>query len=199
MDYKNVLDFWFGELKGEVTKEDRNRLWFGGDEAVDNEIKSRFQHTVSEAGEGKLKGWTDTAEGTLAHIILLDQFTRNLYRGLSAAYRYDALALAICKNGLAKSVDVELAPIQRVFFYLPLEHSENLDDQEESMFRFDQLRKAVSSEHREMFDGFFDYAKEHHDIVAQFGRFPHRNAVSGRLSTVEEMAWLNAGGKRFGQ
>ncbi|MFD2180091.1 DUF924 family protein [Veronia pacifica] len=199
MDKNEILHFWFGELEGDVTKENRQKLWFTGGQDVDQQIKDKFQDIVSQAGQGKLTEWMDTPEGMLALIVLLDQFTRNIYRGIGAAFRHDEFALAICKKGLAKGFDSRLPAIQRVFFYLPLEHSESLEDQEESLFRFSQLAKLVAPEHKAVFENFFDFAKKHHDIIAQFGRFPHRNSTLGRLSSEEEIRWLNEGGARFGQ
>lgn len=198
-EYQEVLDFWFGELGEEVTVSDRNALWFKGGEDTDQLIAKRFQSLVSRAGRGELSHWAEQPKGSLALIILLDQFTRNIYRGLSAAFRYDPLALAICKRGLAKNQDEVLSPIERVFFYLPLEHSETVEDQEEAVFRFGRLRQSVSPAHAVVFDGFYQYAVTHHDVVKRFGRFPHRNAVHGRLSTQEELDWLQEGGHRFGQ
>ncbi|GHA48557.1 DUF924 family protein [Photobacterium aphoticum] len=198
-EYQEVLDFWFGDMNEEVPLSDRNALWFQGNTETDALIARRFQHLVSLAGTGALSAWSETPKGTLALIILLDQFSRNIYRGLSAAFRYDALALALCKRGLAKNQDLQLSPIERVFFYLPLEHSEALEDQEEAVFRFERLRQAVTPVNSEMFDGFYQYAVSHHEVVKRFGRFPHRNAVYGRLSTEEELHWLLDGGQRFGQ
>lgn len=198
-DYQAVLDFWFGELDEEVTVNNQNTLWFQGGEETDRLIAEQFQPLVSQAGLGQLSHWANEPRGSLALIILLDQFTRNIYRGLSAAFRYDSLALAICKRGLANNQDESLRPIERVFFYLPLEHSEAVEDQEEAVFRFDRLRQSVSPAHAVIFDGFYQYAVSHHEIVKRFGRFPHRNAVHGRLSTQEELEWLQASGQRFGQ
>ncbi|MEL6113683.1 DUF924 family protein [Photobacterium sp. SP02] len=195
---EEVLTYWFGNLKGEVTEQDKQVLWFKGGDAVDREITERFRDLVSRAGRGELNAWTETPKGTLALIILLDQFSRNIYRGLAAAFRYDSLAQAICKRGLAKNFDRALAPIERVFFYLPLEHSEALEDQEESVFRFDQLRQEVMKEHKSEFDDFYQYAVSHFQVIKDFGRFPHRNAVCGRLSTQDEISYLHHG-PRYGQ
>ena len=198
-EYQFILDYWFGELNGEVTRNNKHALWFLGGAEVDADIISQFQSWVSMAGNGELNHWSDTAPGRLALIILLDQFPRNIYRGLNAAFRYDLLALAICKRGLALNQDVELTSIERVFFYLPLEHSEDLEDQEESVFRFDLLRKNVQLENIAIFNSFYDFANSHLQVIKQFGRFPHRNAVKGRLSTKKELTWLHDGGLRFGQ
>ena len=198
-EYQEVLDFWFGDMNNDTPLSDRHALWFKGDAETDALIARRFQHLVSLAGTGALSHWGASPKGSLALIILLDQFTRNIYRGLSAAFRYDALALALCRRGLAKNQDLQLTPIERVFFYLPLEHSEAIDDQEEAVFRFERLRQGIAPDHADMFDGFYQYAVSHHDVVKRFGRFPHRNAVYGRLSTEEELHWLLKGGQRFGQ
>ncbi|WP_413111660.1 DUF924 family protein [Thaumasiovibrio sp. DFM-14] len=198
-EYEPILDFWFGEMDGEVTRINRNKLWFGGDEESDTVITEKFREWVSRASLGQLSDWCETPRGTLALIILLDQFSRNIYRGLSAAFRHDPFALAICRKGLSVNFDQALMPIERVFFYLPLQHSESLDDQEESIFRFDQLRKQVSPDHKQLFEGFYQYALRHYHIVRDFGRFPHRNAACGRLSTLAEMDWLAVSGERFGQ
>ncbi|WP_087025864.1 DUF924 family protein [Thaumasiovibrio subtropicus] len=198
-EYQPVLDFWFGELDGEVTRTNRNGLWFEGSDANDDTIRERFQHLIGEASLGNLCHWCQDPRGTLALIILLDQFSRNIYRGLGAAFRHDAYALAVCKKGLASNQDDQLTPIERVFFYLPLEHSENIDDQEESLFRFDQLRKSVQIANQQLFEGFYQYARRHHAVINDFGRFPHRNAACGRLSTRDELSWLNGTGERFGQ
>ncbi|CAH0533170.1 hypothetical protein VST7929_01032 [Vibrio stylophorae] len=197
--YQVVLDYWFGELNGEITKDDQMQKWFAADSDLDDEIRQRFQTLVSAAGSGHLADWAQSPKGTLALIILLDQFPRNLYRGLSAAFRFDAMALAYCRRGLAQEFDMALSPIERVFFYLPLEHSEQVEDQEESMFRFDQLRKVVSTRNRPLFDNFYAYAQQHQSIIDEFGRYPHRNACLGRLSTSEERHWLAKHQGGFGQ
>ncbi|MDO6705729.1 DUF924 family protein [Photobacterium sp. 1_MG-2023] len=195
---EKVLDYWFGTLNGDITEVDKQRLWFQGSEAIDQEITDKFRILVSQAGRGELNGWTETPRGTLALLILLDQFSRNIYRGLAAAFRYDLLAQALCRRGLTKNFDRALAPIERVFFYMPLEHSEALEDQEESLFRFDQLRQSVSPEHKAMFDDFYQYAVSHYQVIKEFGRFPHRNAACGRLSTRDEITFLQTA-SRYGQ
>ncbi|OOE90786.1 DUF924 family protein [Salinivibrio sharmensis] len=200
MYYQDVLTFWFGdESSYQIPSSTSQARWFGGSQEVDEAIRAQFQSWVSAAGAGALNNWAQTAEGRLALIILLDQFPRNLYRGLAAAYRYDALALALCKAGLAKGDDQALTPLQRVFFYLPLEHAEDEAEQEEALFRFDQLHQQMHGEVKAWYEQCFDYARQHYDIIATFGRFPHRNAVMGRLSTPEERLWLSETEQHFGQ
>ncbi|GAB6262069.1 DUF924 domain-containing protein [Photobacterium sp. CCB-ST2H9] len=197
-DIEDVLAYWFGHLQGDVTAENKRSLWFKGSEEIDREITERFRDLVSQAGRGELNAWTETPRGTLALLILLDQFSRNIYRGLAAAFRYDSLAQALCKRGLAKNFDRSLTPIEQAFFYMPLEHSEALEDQEESVFRFDQLRQSVPAEHKAVFDDFYQYAVSHYQVIKDFGRFPHRNAACGRLSTRDEISYLQTA-HRFGQ
>lgn len=211
MDYMKVLNFWFedADLMGDKTVSHNKTnsgindklmaLWFEGGEETDRLIKEQFQFYVSMAGEGKLLSWPASPEGSLANILLLDQFTRNIYRGLAAAFRYDEFALAICKKGLGASQDQALPLLWRVFFYMPLQHSENIEDQEESLFRFSQLCEKASLDCAGFYENIFRYARVHFDIIDRFGRFPHRNAALGRLSTQEEIAWLAKEGLRFGQ
>ncbi|PKF51566.1 DUF924 family protein [Enterovibrio nigricans] len=200
MDYIEVLDFWFGDAEIPSPNEEVKALWFDGVNSADNTIRERFLPHVSMAGEGKLSQWLSSPEGALAHIILLDQFSRNIYRGLSAAFRYDDFALALCKRGMASAQDMALVPVQRAFFYMPLQHSEYLEDQEESLFRFSQLCDEVSeNDEAGLLENFYRHARSHYDVVKRFGRFPHRNAALGRLSTEEELQWLADGGARFKQ
>lgn len=199
MEYIEVLDFWFGDTPDAPISEQRLAMWFEGGEEVDEIIRERFLPVVSLAGAGKLTEWLESPTGVLAQILLLDQFTRNIYRGLSAAFRYDQLALALCKKGLSKGYDQALTPIQRVFYYLPLEHSENSEDQQESLFLFSQLCEQADLSSAGIFENFYRFAHIHVDVIKQFGRFPYRNAVLGRLSTPEEIVWLSQGAMRFGQ
>ena len=130
-------------------------------------------------------------------IILADQFSRNMYRDTPRAFENDALALSWCKGGLESGVDRELRPIERVFLYMPLEHSESVEDQHRSVTMFTELAQSVPAQQRKLFDGYIDYAVRHRDIVQRFGRFPHRNAILGRESTEEEVAFLQQPGSSF--
>ena len=157
--------------------------WFEKDAALDDEIKRRFLATHEAAAAGKLTGWEQTAEGALALLILFDQFPRNMFRGEARAFATDPLARAITSRAILNGFDGAF-PDMRGFFYLPFEHSENLADQERGL----ALYKAVGDE-----DG-LKWAKLHADIIRRFGRFPHRNAVLGRVTTPEEQAFLDSGG-----
>lgn len=193
-----VLDYWFGEIEDGFSKEDRDALWFGHDADTDREIRERFEDLVLAAGHGKLNGWKNTPRGRLALLILLDQFTRNIYRGRKDAFQFDALARAIAVEGLNLKHDQALSWVERRFFYLPFEHSEDLRDQLRCIALFEALRDAGPESRREQMQRSVDYAVKHKDIIERFGRFPHRNEVLGRQSTAEEIAYLQDG-ERFGQ
>ncbi|WP_407330849.1 DUF924 family protein [Enterovibrio sp. 27052020O] len=199
MDYVEVLDFWFEDAEAPQTNDLIKAMWLHGDETTDGVIRERFLPYVSMAGEGKLSQWLEMPLGALAHIILLDQFSRRIYRGLSAAFRYDEFALALCKRGLAIGQDQQLLPIQRVFFYAPLQHSEHVEDQEEALFRFSQLCESADQSEAGMYENFYRQARNHFDIIQRFGRFPQRNASLGRLSTENEILWLVEGGAKLSQ
>jgi uncharacterized protein (DUF924 family) len=158
--------------------------WFEKDAAFDVEITRRFLDAWHAAVEGKLAEWEQTPEGALALVIVLDQFPRSMFRGHARMYASDPLALAATKRALARSFDQQVPRRDRQFFYLPLEHSENLDDQE----------RSVALAHAYGDDEFTKYAEQHADIIRRFGRFPHRNAILGRATTPEEQAFLDGGG-----
>ena len=195
---RDVLEFWFGHAEDDAAViEEKGALWFRGGEAVDREIRSRFASLHEEAADGRLDGWLAVPLGRLALVLLIDQFSRNLFRDDPRAYAHDALALGWCKEALASGEDRKLRPIERVFLYLPLEHSENLADQEQAVALFTALAGEVPAPLKSAFDGYLDYAVRHRDIIARFGRFPHRNAVLGRASTDEEIEFLKQPGSSF--
>ncbi|EOD79038.1 membrane protein [Grimontia sp. AD028] len=199
MDYIEVLEFWFGDPDAPKTDDMLNAMWFESDEALDKQIREQFLPYVSMAGEGKLNQWLSSPQGTLATIVLLDQFSRRVYRGLSAAFRYDEFALAVCKRGLAEAQDLTLPTIQRAFFYMPLQHSEHMEDQEEALFRFSQLCSSAGLDEAGLFENIFRHARNNFDVIKRFGRFPSRNASLGRLSTEAELQWLAGGGAKLTQ
>lgn len=187
-----ILDFWF---PADQTR--ANQLWWGKQPELDAEIRERFGPTVHAARAGHLDAWAERARGRLALIITLDQFSRNIHRNDPEAFAGDVRARALTHEGLVRGHDRELRPIERVFFYLPLEHSEFLVDQESCVELMRRLADEVEPAQREMFAGFVDYAIKHRDIIARFGRFPHRNAVLGRVSTPEELEFLTQPGSSF--
>jgi len=193
-----VLDFWFGQLgEGAAVPPERFRLWFGGEAQTDRLIAERFSASVERAAAGSYDGWCITPRGTLALLLLLDQFPRNIYRNSPRAYAYDAAARTVCLGGLAAGQDRRLLTVERAFFYLPLEHAEDPLLQERSVSSFAGLLREAPETLREMCRGFLDYAERHRAIIGRFGRFPHRNAVLGRRSSAEEEAFLREPGSSF--
>lgn len=194
----SIHEFWFGtQADDAAVAAERARLWWAKDEQADREIERRFAAWVERAARGELDGWAATPPGRLALILLTDQFPRNIYRGTPQSFAFDRHALAWCRQGLAAGMDGALRPIERVFFYLPLEHAESMADQELSVALFERLAAGVEPAQRAAFDGFLDYARRHRDVVARFGRFPHRNRILGRASSVEELAFLQQKGSSF--
>jgi len=197
----DVLAFWFGDAPRST--EDVKRCmqrWFGGRPECDRVIRERFESLIAAAAANDLPGWPATARGRLAAVVLLDQFPRNIYRGTAAAFAYDAAARELTKDGIDAALDHELAPLERMFFYLPLEHSESLADQDLAVALFAALAEVAAPPYlRAALQGSLEYARQHRDIIARFGRFPHRNAVLGRHNTDAEAAFLETGGPTFGQ
>jgi uncharacterized protein (DUF924 family) len=185
-----VLEFWFG------TSDAVDPRWFGGGDAFDREIGTRFGATIGAALRGDCDAWATTREGTLALIVVLDQFTRNVHRGTPRAFAGDARALALARTAIARGDDNALPPLRRWFVYMPLEHAEDLATQDESVRRFEALL-VDAGPHREALAGALDYARRHRAVVARFGRFPHRNEILGRMSTADEAQFLHQPGSRF--
>lgn len=195
----DVLDFWLGDgLARGWCSDPRDELWFGGDPAFDAKIRARFGPLVQQALDGGLTDWETHIDSRLALVLLLDQFTRNVYRGQARAFAGDARAQQLSLHARASGMDAELATVGCVFMALPLEHAEDLALQVESVLRFQRLFDTCAPELRDTLGGFLRYAQQHHDIIALFGRFPHRNKVLGRASTTAEEAFLEDG-PRFGQ
>ncbi|MFK7805414.1 MAG: DUF924 family protein [Anaerolineae bacterium] len=196
---EEILRFWFGELEDGFPADDMDWLWWHGGEGIDRNIRERFGDLVVQAGNGELIEWTKTAEGRLAHIILLDQFTRNIYRKSAEAFAHDDLALRLTLEGIEQGHDLELPTIQRIFMYMPLEHAEDLEMQDLSVVKFHELLDPFVGDETKKVQGNLDAVAQHHAIIAQFGRFPHRNAVLGRESTPEEIKYLSGDHQSFGQ
>ena len=199
-DAEDVLDFWFADAEtGPEAIGRRNRLWFQGGAPFDDECRKHFGVALAAAADGELDHWMESPRTRLALIVLLDQFSRNVYRGTAAAYQQDARALAACREGLEQGHDRQLSPIERTFFYLPMEHAEDRDVQALSVRHFEALALEAPEELRERLLANAGYARQHRDIVEKFGRFPHRNAVIGRANTADEDLYLADGAPRFGQ
>lgn len=185
----DVLDFWF-----DGTTE---ALWFERSDAFDATIRERFGDTLVAALRGELHDWADTPEGWLALLIVRDQFSRNLYRNDARAWAGDAGTQAIALEGIARGLDRQLSPLQRVFAYMPLEHAESTDLQKHCVSLFEALVASQPPADRKRFQDYLDYARRHHDVIHRFGRFPHRNAVLGRTDTPAEQVYLASPGSGF--
>jgi uncharacterized protein (DUF924 family) len=183
-----ILDFWFGTPdtlnNGEQYGKPRS-MWFKSAPLIDREIKDRFEEVYHFAAASLLDGWKDAPSSCLALIITLDQFPRNIFRGTSTAFATDDLALSIAKHAIELELDRELLPVQRWFIYLPFEHSENIEDQLESVKLFETLSSDPDSQIA------IDSARTHYELIKTFGRFPHRNQILGRVSTPAELEFLD--------
>jgi uncharacterized protein (DUF924 family) len=182
----DVLQFWFADAPD--TWRD---AWFKPDAAFDSAIAEKFGPTLDAAAAGAHDDWAASAPGALALAIVLDQFPRNLFRGTARAFATDPMALEVARRAVARRHDLALAPMQRMFLYLPFEHSEAMADQDLSCALFEGLRDdpRLSAP-----NGAIDYAWRHRAVIRQYGRYPHRNAALGRDSTAAEQDWLKAGG-----
>ncbi len=196
-----VREYWFGArtLTAEAI-ERRMDFWFGAEgERHDEEIRTRFGGLLERAAAGELARWADGPRRRLSLIILLDQFPRNMFRGTARAFDYDAQALALTLTGMQSAADGALDFLERLFFYMPLQHAENRDAQDESVAAFRRLLAEVPPELQAIFADTLRFAEKHRAIIERFGRFPHRNALLGRPSMPEEVEWLRDGGASFGQ
>jgi uncharacterized protein (DUF924 family) len=195
---RELLDYWFGALDDRgMPPDDRYSLWFGANPEVDAQLADAFGALSSAAADGELDHWAASPEGRLALVLLTDQLPRNLHRDSPAAFAQDHKALACALEGIGLAVDGALLPIQRVFFYLPLEHAEDLGIQDRVVSLFEDLEREAPAGGERMFALFTDYARKHREVIARFGRFPHRNGVLGRTSTDEESAFLAEHGAGF--
>ena len=190
--------FWFGTSAQDAEViASQSALWWQKQPAVDAHIRHRFAPLVERAATGELDNWLDELRGRLALILLTDQFPRNIWRGQAAAFAFDVLALRWAKETIARGLDRDARPIERVFLYLPLEHSEDLADQREAVRLFDALGGEVAAAARPAFAGYLDYARRHLEIIERFGRFPHRNAALGRETSAAEAEFLRQPGSGF--
>lgn len=188
---QDVLDFWF--LPPDNPDYGQSRVeWFRKDEAFDAHIRALFGALIDAAIEGGLRAWEATPHGALARLIVLDQLTRNVYRGTPRAFAGDAQALALAVALTQAGQDRLLPPMLRAFAYLPFEHAEDLAMQARAVELFQLLSQAQPG-----FDGMLDYAQRHQEVIARYGRFPHRNAILGRPSTPEEVEFLRQPGSSF--
>lgn len=176
---KAILTFWFGDPEAADYGADR-AAWFVKDPTFDADIKTRFEDLLTTVTNPQVQHMANSPEGPVAAVVLFDQFPRNMYRGDARAFATDAQALALARQSLDRGFDQKVIPVMRKFLYLPFEHSENLEDQDLALALFATLGPLD-----------LDYAQKHHDIIARFGRFPHRNEALGRTSTAEEIKFLS--------
>ncbi|MBD2230598.1 DUF924 family protein [Phormidium tenue] len=191
--WQAILRFWFGDPENPGSEYgQQRRVWFKKDPAFDDTIRQRFLPDYEQAAAGALATWRQEPRSCLALVILLDQFPRNLFRGEARSFASDRAARDTANYALAQGYDQQVLPVERIFFYLPLEHSENLADQERSV----KLVRSLHAAHPE-FESCLDYALRHRDIIQRFGRFPHRNEILGREATPAEAEFLQQPGSRF--
>lgn len=196
---ESIREYWFGAAweDAAVTARERAALWWSKNLELDNQIRRRFESCVIKAGSGELDHWASNPQDRLALILLTDQFPRSIYRDSANAFAFDTKALSLARDGIDAGFDISLRPLERVFFYLPLEHSESLADQQRSVSLFQKLLDEAGPDQKPTFAEYLDFAARHRDIISRFGRFPHRNKALGRISTSEELSFLQQPGSGF--
>ena len=196
---EDILRYWFQDgLESGWPSSKLGALWFGGGAALDSQILDRFGHWVHQAVDGGLEAWESPILDRMALVLLLDQFTRNVYRGQARAFAGDARAQALATTTLSAGLDAGLPLVGRVFMAMPLMHAERLDLQDRCVAHFEALLAASPDGRVPDLQGNLAAAREHREIIARFGRFPHRNGVLGRPSSADEQAYLHTA-RRFGQ
>jgi len=195
---ESVLDYWFGTLTEGFASSHRRERWFPPGPEVDADIAKRFGHLIERAAASDLEEWSNTARGSLAYVLVTDQFPRQVYRGTARAFATDPLALRAAGVAIDAGHDRTLAFDERAFLYLPFEHSERLSDQARSVQLFTALRDDTPQGRRHLTGDYLRHARIHQDLIERFGRFPHRNAALGRSSTPEEVSYLQTA-SGFGQ
>ncbi|WP_372365513.1 DUF924 family protein [Candidatus Uabimicrobium sp. HlEnr_7] len=196
MNYTQILDYWFGNLKNnDFFPARKAKIWYRKDVEVDKYISENFREIWELAQKRQLGSWQEDVRGMLAIIIVLDQFSRHMFRQKPEAYAEDTYCVELCLQTLPKKQ--QLLTVEKAFLYMPLQHSENLDLQEKSVVYYRKLVEESHSKIREQIYAFYDYAAAHCDIIKRFGRFPHRNVILGRTSTKEEQLFLQKRGLSY--
>ncbi len=199
-DIEAIIQFWLGEADRDVARaRDQHERWYRGGPEVDEEIRERFGAQVEEARAGGFSAWAGDPKGATALVILLDQFTRNLFRGTVDAYSGDAYALEVAKNATANDLHLRASTHEQIFLFHPYHHSELVLDQDMGVTLMKGLRDRVDDSWREYMNDRVKGFSGHRDIVARFGRFPHRNEIIARESTADESLFLAGGAQDFGQ
>ncbi|HEV3030764.1 MAG TPA: DUF924 family protein [Polyangia bacterium] len=193
-DAAAVLSYWFGDERDPIDSigalERRGTKWFYGGPEIDREIAERFGGDLERARRGELEDWAETPRERLALIVLLDQFSRNVFRGTPLSYAQDAIAQRLAVTGLEASMDQDLALHERLFFSLPLSHAEDNVLQERGLAYAERVTNEAPPAVRSFYERGLEFVRKHHDVVARFGRFPTRNATLGRASTPQEITYL---------
>ncbi len=188
-----ILTFWFGDLgRADLPTSDRTNLWFGENEHLKKQMLEMYRGEYEKATTNELTEWANSPRGRLALIILLDQFSRWAHRDSADAFKHDMLAQELCVEGIKQKMDQSLTLIERVFFYLPLVHSEDAAKQEQSIHYFQNLVALSMTETTQVYQLFLAYAYAHFRVIKEFGRFPQRNALLNRQSTPAEIAFLKS-------
>ena len=186
-----ILQFWFADRElDEPTLDSRMECWFGSNAAFDAELQQIYGEVVDQALRGELDAWAESATGRLALILLLEQFPRHIHRDQPQAFAGDRKALKLCEQGVSSDAYKQLNALEQMFFFMPLQHAESIKIQKTSVKIYAALAARVSATLRDTFDTVAQFAELRHDIIAEFGRFPHRNAPLGRSNTGSEEAHL---------
>ncbi len=195
---EDVLDFWFGDLNElGCASPDHRRFWWTKSDAFDQAVGSQFLSDYEAIVAGDRDAWRSTPRGALATIVVLDQFSRNMFRGTPNMFIADELAREVCEEGIDAGFDAELAFDERVFFYLPLEHSEQIELHRRCLKLFQELLSSSEESLKADAENYLEYAEQHKAIIDRFGRYPHRNQTLGRASTPEEIEFLKEPGSSF--
>lgn len=189
--WREIYDFWFGTPASDGHGDVRE-FWFASTLDIDRELRDRFQDQYHRAAAGDLENWKLDARGQVALVVLLDQVPWNIFRGDRQSFAAGPVALSAARELVASPLHDELITVEKLFAYLPFEYSENIDDQMKSVAFYEAIDEHESKE------GWIEFAVLHKDIMAKFGRFPHRNAMLGRVNTAAEEAWLQSSVQRFG-
>ncbi len=194
-EFQRVVSFWFDNISSQPAS--GRALWWGKSDEVDAFVTDQFSEILNSLNRGAHREWLELPLGRLAFILCFDQFPRHIYRDCAAAFDFDANARELVKEGMSLAQDTALSVMQRVFFYMPLMHSETLADQQLSVELFQRLAEEAVGEEKVQVLASVESAIRHHDIIARFGRFPHRNAALGRCSSQQEKMFLTQPGSSF--
>ena len=195
----DIHQFWFqGSLKNPREVENRQADWFGGGKSFDDAIRRAYSDLPDRALNNEFDHWQSDSLLATSLILILDQFPRNMYRGTARSFAYDEKARLAAQVTIDLGIDSKVHPLEATFIYLPFEHSEDPSDQVFSVRLFQRLAENAPTELREHLDSAAEYARKHRDIIARFGRFPHRNQALGRSTTAAEKTYLDSGGETFG-